>query len=71
MNIFMTGGTGYIGRHLIAELASQHKIYALVRQKNRLLTIINQLAPDQQNNIVPIIGDLTQPRLGLSDDSYK
>lgn len=33
MNIFMTGGTGYIGRHLIAELASQHQIYALVRQK--------------------------------------
>ncbi|MFD0769298.1 alpha/beta fold hydrolase [Bacillus sp. CGMCC 1.60114] len=71
MNIFMTGGTGYIGRHLIAELASQHQIYVLVRQKDRLLTIINQLAPDQQNNIVPVIGDLTQPRLGLSDDSYK
>ncbi|MFF2482428.1 SDR family oxidoreductase [Paenibacillus sp. NPDC058071] len=53
MNIFLTGGTGYIGRHLLAELASQHQIYALVRQENRLRTVINQLVPDQQSNIVP------------------
>lgn len=33
MNIFLTGGTGFIGRHLLSELASQHQVYVLVRQK--------------------------------------
>ncbi|MCY9516374.1 alpha/beta fold hydrolase [Paenibacillus apiarius] len=71
MNIFLTGGTGFIGRHLLSELASQHQIYVLVRQKNRLQSIVNQLPSDQQPNILPVIGDLTQSRLGLDDHSYK
>jgi nucleoside-diphosphate-sugar epimerase/pimeloyl-ACP methyl ester carboxylesterase len=71
MNIFLTGGTGFIGRHLLSELASQHQVYVLVRQKSRLDAIVNQLPTDQQPNILPVIGDLTKPRLGLDDTSYK
>jgi len=71
MNIFLTGGTGFIGRHLLAELASKHQIYALIRQENGLHSLINQLAPNQQHNIMPVIGDLTKPRLGLSHTDYK
>jgi nucleoside-diphosphate-sugar epimerase/pimeloyl-ACP methyl ester carboxylesterase len=71
MNIFLTGGTGFIGRRLLSELASQHHIYVLVREKSRLHTVINQLPADQRPNILEIHGDLTKPRLGLDDTSYK
>lgn len=71
MNIFLTGGTGFIGRHLLSELASQHQLYVLIRQKNRFQAIVNQLPTDQQPNILPVIGDLTQTRLGLDDTSYE
>ncbi|MBP1906505.1 nucleoside-diphosphate-sugar epimerase/pimeloyl-ACP methyl ester carboxylesterase [Paenibacillus turicensis] len=71
MNIFLTGGTGFIGRHLLPELASEHQVYVLVRQKSRLDAIVNQLPTNQQPNILPVIGDLTKPRLGLDDTSYK
>ncbi|MEK5024901.1 alpha/beta fold hydrolase [Paenibacillus sp. FSL M7-1046] len=71
MNIFLTGGTGFIGRHLLSELASQHQVYVLVRQKSRLHAIVNQLPTEQQSNILPVIGDLTKFRLGLDDTEYK
>jgi nucleoside-diphosphate-sugar epimerase/pimeloyl-ACP methyl ester carboxylesterase len=71
MNIFLTGGTGFIGKHLLAELASRHRIYVLVRHASRLQAIVSQLPADQRNNILAVIGDLTQPRLGLDDASYK
>jgi nucleoside-diphosphate-sugar epimerase/pimeloyl-ACP methyl ester carboxylesterase len=71
MKIFLTGGTGFIGRHLLAKLASRHQIYVLVRQQNRLHAIVNQLPTDQRPNILPIIGDLKEPRLGVDDASYK
>lgn len=32
MRILITGATGFIGRHLVARLASEHELYALVRQ---------------------------------------
>lgn len=34
MNIFITGATGYVGSHLLEELAKEHHITALVRKKN-------------------------------------
>lgn len=71
MNIFLTGGTGFIGRHLLAELSSQHRIYVLVRHASRLQATVSSLPSVQRDNIMPVIGDLTQPRLGLSDAGYK
>lgn len=71
MKIFLTDGTGFIGRHLLSELTSQHQVYVLVRQKSRLDAIVNQLPTNQQPNILPVIGDLTKPKLGLDDTSYK
>ncbi len=70
MNIFLTGGTGFIGRHLLAELASQHRIYVLVRHASRLQAIVSSMPSVQRGNIQPVIGDLTQPRLGLNDAGY-
>lgn len=32
MRILITGATGFIGRHLVARLAAEHEVYALVRR---------------------------------------
>ena len=32
MRILITGATGFIGRHLVARLAAEHVLYALVRR---------------------------------------
>lgn len=71
MKIFLTGGTGFIGRHLLSQLASQHQIFVLIRQENRLHAILNPLSSDQRVNIIPVNGDLTHPRLGLNYASYE
>jgi len=52
MNIFLTGGTGYIGAHLIKELISNgHKVHALVRN-------IEKAAPLPKDGLVLFKGDL-------------
>lgn len=33
MRILITGATGFIGRHLVAQLAPHHEVYALARQR--------------------------------------
>ncbi len=53
MNIFLTGGTGYIGAHLIKELISNgHKVHALVRN-------IGKAAPLPKDGLVLFKGDLS------------
>lgn len=50
MRIFMTGSTGFIGKHIIDELLSRnHTVLALVRKKGSL---------DSSNQLQEIIGDL-------------
>ena len=35
-SILLTGGTGFIGSHLIYELAKRYKVYTIVRKKKIL-----------------------------------
>jgi NAD(P)-dependent dehydrogenase (short-subunit alcohol dehydrogenase family) len=67
MNYFVTGATGFIGRHLVAELLKRDgMVYALVREGSRgkLDALAERLgAPD--GRIVPISGDLSKPALGV------
>src|SRR3954451_21178593 len=71
MTYFVTGATGFIGRHLVERLLERDgDIYVLVRQGSRerldrLIARWGEAAPDR---IKPVPGDLQEARLGLSDD---
>src|SRR3954451_19659998 len=67
MNYFVTGATGFIGRHLVAELLKREgTIYALVREGSRgkLDSLIQRLGAED-GRVVPVTGDLGKPRLGV------
>ncbi len=81
-NIFLTGCTGFLGCHILEKLIQDNqisKIYCLVRAdsdetaiskireaicKCKLNVVIDQ-------KVVPVIGDLSLPQLGLKDEIYQ
>ena len=69
MSYFVTGATGFIGRNLV-ELLLQREgtVYVLVREgsKGRLQELLNRWGADP-DRVVGIVGDLSEPRLGISD----
>ena len=70
MSYFVTGGTGFIGRNLIEQLLERDgTIYVLVREgsRGRLEELRSRWGADE-DRIVPVIGDLSQEKLGLGDD---
>jgi NAD(P)-dependent dehydrogenase (short-subunit alcohol dehydrogenase family) len=68
MSYFVTGATGFIGRHLVEELLDHREgtIFALVRQESlpRLETMIEVWDTDR---VVPVVGDLGVDRLGVDE----
>ena len=76
MTYFVTGATGFIGRHLVERLLDREgPIHVLVREgsTDRLEALIERWerrdgASSVRDRIVPVIGDLTKPRLGVSDE---
>ena len=70
MGYFVTGATGFIGRNLVEHLLEREgTIYVLVREgsKGRLEELRSRWGADE-NRVVGIVGDLSQPRLGVSDE---
>jgi NAD(P)-dependent dehydrogenase (short-subunit alcohol dehydrogenase family) len=69
MNYFVTGATGFIGRHLVELLLEREgTIYLLVREGSRgRLEELRSRWGAGEGRIVPVIGDLSQPRLGCED----
>ena len=67
MNYFVTGATGFIGRHLLAELLKREgTIYVLVREGSRgKLDALVQRLGAPEGRIVPVTGDLSKPGLGV------
>ena len=66
MNYFVTGATGFIGRHLVRELLKRDMtVYALVREgsRGRLDAVAEQLRAGDR--IVPVVGDLGAQGLGI------
>jgi len=69
MRYFVTGATGFIGRHLVGELLKREgTIFVLVREgsRARLEELLSSWEGGQER-IVPVIGDLTAPGLGVSE----
>ncbi|CAF1203366.1 unnamed protein product [Didymodactylos carnosus] len=77
--IFLTGCTGFLGAYLLGELLTQTskcKIYCLVRsfKSEKITQILTYYdlwkSSFDKNRIVTVIGNLTHPQLGLSDDEW-
>jgi NAD(P)-dependent dehydrogenase (short-subunit alcohol dehydrogenase family) len=69
LNYFVTGATGFIGRHLVAELLKRDgTIYVLVREGSRgKLDALVQRVGAPEGRIVPVAGDLSKPGVGIED----
>ena len=68
MGYFVTGGTGFIGRHLVEELLEHRRgtIFVLVRDIS--LDRFGQLHRNRwrsSRRVIPVSGDLTSPLLGV------
>jgi NAD(P)-dependent dehydrogenase (short-subunit alcohol dehydrogenase family) len=71
VNYFVTGATGFIGRHLVEELLKRDgTIYVLVREGSRgkVDALVQRLGADE-GRIVAVPGDLTQPSLGVDESA--
>ncbi|MEM6867447.1 MAG: amino acid adenylation domain-containing protein, partial [Cyanobacteria bacterium P01_C01_bin.121] len=80
--IFFTGATGFLGSFLLCELLQQTQadIYCLVRAQGlpqaneKLQKVLGAVQPNIQvasERVIPVIGDLAQPQLGLSPQQLR
>ncbi|MCW2991364.1 MAG: family oxidoreductase, partial [Solirubrobacterales bacterium] len=68
MTYFVTGATGFIGRHLVEELLAKRDgdIHVLVRETSR--DKLDKLSAEKWGSsprIKPVVGDLNEPSLGV------
>jgi thioester reductase-like protein/short-subunit dehydrogenase involved in D-alanine esterification of teichoic acids len=70
MRYVVTGGTGFIGRRIVSSLVARDDssdVWVLVRRKS--LSRFEHLAEQWGERAKPLIGDLTAPGLGLSEET--
>jgi len=69
MNYFITGATGFIGKRLVRKILGRPRsvIYFLTLQREleRLRLLLDYWDVDEKR-VIPVVGDLTQPELGIS-----
>ncbi len=80
--IFLTGSTGFLGSHLLAELLARTsaRVHCLVRAPDAesALRRLRQTLADRElwrdelaARIVAVAGDLAEPRYGLSEEAFR
>src|SRR3954449_4498138 len=70
MTYFVTGATGFIGRHLVEKLLELREgdVHVLVRESSQdKLAALNAEKWGRSDRIKPVIGDLGEENLGISD----
>jgi NAD(P)-dependent dehydrogenase (short-subunit alcohol dehydrogenase family) len=70
VDYFVTGATGFIGRHLVERLlAREGTIHALVRPGSR--DLLDRMIANwgAQGRVVPVVGDLRAPLLGVDGET--
>ena len=69
MESFVTGATGFIGRHLIPHLLARgERVHVLVRQSSLpRLEALRERWGDGAERVHAVVGDLAEPRLGVAD----
>ena len=80
-DVLLTGATGFLGAHLLSELLSttSARVHCLVRARDDAagLSRIRQAADRYElslhpaDRVVPLAGDLAEPRLGLPDAAFR
>jgi thioester reductase-like protein len=73
MAYFLTGATGFIGRHLVERLLEREgEVHVLVREgsQDRLGALIERWG-DGAERVRPLVGDIQAPGLGLSDEQIE
>jgi thioester reductase-like protein len=81
--VLLTGATGWVGAHLLRELlaSTEAKVVCLVRNRDRraahdaLLDNLRDRGMEVEDSwaerVVPLIGDLTRPQLGLGPNEWR
>ncbi|KAJ0420982.1 hypothetical protein BJY00DRAFT_323541 [Aspergillus carlsbadensis] len=80
---FLTGATGFVGSHLLAELLALPEIRmvaCLIRAENSSQARLRihdgfkrfglAMTPEQETKLLPLCGDLAKPYLGLGEAQY-
>ena len=74
LTYFVTGATGFIGRHLVEQLLQREgDIHVLVRSgsTDKLDALIERWGPSAKDRIKPVTGDLGEPNLGVDPSDLK
>jgi NAD(P)-dependent dehydrogenase (short-subunit alcohol dehydrogenase family) len=74
MNYFITGASGFIGRRLVEKLLQRQDstvYYLILDRELPMVEALRQRWGQHADRTVPIIGDLTQSRLGVSDSDLE
>ena len=68
MGYFVTGATGFIGRYLVGNLLKRKgSVHVLVREgSQKKLEAIGRKMGWDMKRVVPVVGDMTAPKCGLS-----
>ncbi len=74
MNYFITGATGFIGKRLVRKILGRpgSVIYFLTLQRElERLTVLHEYWGVDEKRVIPVVGDLTQPELGISKSDLR
>ncbi|MFC0470119.1 SDR family oxidoreductase [Halalkalibacter kiskunsagensis] len=70
MNIFITGGTGFLGTQFIQQLVdSNYRVFVLVRSTKKSKALLSKIPLHQHSQIEIIEGDLSDYQLGISKEN--